>query len=286
MHQERSYVLALKNAWLPRHLYRGVDGDGLSLRTAEGLLLLGGGSHRTGENPEGGKYAALLDAFINAPGWYFARMHQERSYVLALKNAWLPRHLYRGVDGDGLSLRTAEGLLLLGGGSHRTGENPDGGKYAALLDAARLLFPGAQEVARWSAQDCVTVDRLPCIGPYALAQPRWYVATGFAKWGMTSSMVAARILSGMIAGDTPDFADVFSPQRPVLSADNMKPLLNETGHALRNLARVTPAPRCRHPGCTLTWNPDEDTWDCPCHGSRFSPDGSLLDGPAQTDLEK
>ena len=103
---------------------------------------------------------------------------------------------------------------------------------------------------------------------------------------MTSSMVAARILSGMIAGDAPNFADVFSPQRPVLSADNMKPLLNETGHALRNLARVTPAPRCRHLGCTLTWNPDEDTWDCPCHGSRFAPDGRLLDSPAQTDLEK
>ena len=223
--------------------------------------------------------------FVNAPGFYFARMHQERSYVLALENTWLPRHVHLGIEGDGLSLRAAGTMLLLGGGSHRTGENPDGGKYGALEEAARAFFPGSREVARWSAQDCVTVDRVPCIGQYARSQPRWYVATGFAKWGMTSSMAAARIISGMIAGDVPDFAEVFSPQRPVITADNMKPLMNEAGHAIRNLARVTPAPRCRHLGCELTWNPDEETWDCPCHGSRFGPDGSLLDGPAQENCD-
>ena len=219
--------------------------------------------------------------FVNAPGWYFARMHQERSYVLALENAWLPRSVHLGVDGDGLSLREAEGLLLLGGGGHRTGENEEGGRYAALRDAARTLFPGSREVACWSAQDCVTVDRIPCIGQYARSQPDWYVATGFAKWGMTTAMAGAKIIAGMIAGDAPDYAGVFSPQRPVITADNMKPLLDETGHALRNLAKVTPAPRCTHLGCELTWNPDEESWDCPCHGSRFGADGSLLDGPAQ-----
>ena len=222
--------------------------------------------------------------FVNVPGWYFARMHQERSYVLALKSPWLPQDVHLGVDGDGLSLREAEGLLLLGGGGHRTGENKEGGQYAALRDAARTLLPGCVEVGCWSAQDCVTVDRIPCIGQYARAQPRWYVATGFAKWGMTSAMVAAQLLSGMIAGDAPDWADVFSPQRPVIAADNMKPLLNEAGHVVRSLARVSPAPRCAHLGCELSWNPDEESWDCPCHGSRFTPEGRLLDGPAQTAL--
>ena len=222
--------------------------------------------------------------FINAPGWYFARMHQERSYVLALKGGWLPRHVHLGMDGDGLSLREAEGMLLLGGGSHRAGENEEGGKYAALRDQARTLFPGSEEVGCWSAQDCVTVDRIPCIGQYARSQPGWYVATGFAKWGMTSAMAAACILTGMIAGDAPEYADVFSPQRPVIAADNMKPLMDETGHVLRNLARVTPVPRCPHLGCRLCWNPDEESWDCPCHGSRFSADGTLLDGPAQEEL--
>lgn len=223
--------------------------------------------------------------FINAPGFYFARMHQERSYVLALESPWLPENYHLGVDGDGLSFRTAEGLLLLGGGSHRTGENTEGGKYDFLRDRARTLLPGSKEVAHWSAQDCVTVDHIPCIGPYARSQPRWYVATGFAKWGMTSSMVAARIISGMIAGDAPEYEEVFSPQRQVISMDNMKPLMNEAGHAIRNLAKVTPAPRCQHLGCELTWNPDEETWDCPCHGSRYGADGTLLDGPAQTSLK-
>lgn len=220
--------------------------------------------------------------FVNVPGWYFARMHQERSYVLALESSWLPRHVHLGVDGDGLSFRSAEGLLLLGGGSHRTGENPDGGQYEALRNAARTLFPGSKEIAHWSAQDCVTVDRIPCIGHYARSQPGWYVASGFGKWGMTSAMVSAKIIAGLIRGNAPDWAEVFSPQRQVISSDNMKPLMNEAGHALRNLVRVTPAPRCSHLGCELSWNPDEETWDCPCHGSRFDADGTLLDGPAQT----
>ena len=222
--------------------------------------------------------------FVNAPGWYFPRMHQERSYVLALQTRWLPRDVYLGVDGDGLSLREAGGQLLLGGSGHRTGENPDGGQYEALRSAAKALFPDAQETARWSAQDVVTVDRLPCIGQYARSRPGWYVAAGFAKWGMTTAMAAARIITGMIAGHVPEYADVFSPQRPVLTAGNMKPLLNETGHALRGLIPGTDGPRCAHLGCALVWNPEEQSWDCPCHGSRFEADGTLLDGPAQTDL--
>lgn len=223
--------------------------------------------------------------FVNVPGWYFARMHQERSYVLALESSWMPQHVHLGVDEDGLSFRQAEGWLLLGGGSHRTGENTDGGKYAELRDAARRLLPQSREAAHWSAQDCITVDRIPCIGHYARSQPRWYVATGFAKWGMTTAMASARIISEMITGRAPDWAEVFSPQRPVLSADNAKPLMNEAGHVLRSLTRVTPAPRCTHLGCELTWNPDEESWDCPCHGSRFDRDGTLLDGPAQTNCD-
>lgn len=222
--------------------------------------------------------------FVNVPGWYFARMHQERSYVLALENAWLPRHVHLGVDGDGLSFREAEGMLLLGGGSHRTGENRGGGKYDLLRNKARALFPGSREVACWSAQDCVTADRIPCIGQYARSRPRWYAATGFAKWGMTTAMAAARIISGLICGDVPEWAGVFSPQRPVIRPETIGPLMNETGHALRGLIRVTPAPRCTHLGCELTWNPDEDSWDCPCHGSRFSADGMPLDGPAREKL--
>lgn len=260
--------------------------------------------------------------FVNVPGLYFMRMHQERSYVLALRSPWLPSEgMYLGVDGDGLSLREAEGLLLLGGGGHRTGENREGSRYDGLTGQARALFPGSTEVARWSAQDCMTLDGVPYIGQYARSTPGWYVATGFGKWGMSSAMVSAQLLSGQLTGHAPDWAEVFSPQRFNLSA-SAEALANETGHAVRGLTREVFAlprglmeklpmghggvvehegrkvgvyraedgtchmidPRCPHLGCQLEWNPDERTWDCPCHGSRFTYDGQLLDGPAQTAL--
>ena len=259
--------------------------------------------------------------FVNVPGLYFMRMHQERSYVLALRSGWLPRDMYLGIDGDALSLREAEGLLLLGGGGHRTGENRQGGRYEALTGQARTLFPGSREAARWSAQDCMTLDGVPYIGQYSRSAPDWYVATGFGKWGMTSSMVAAQTIAGMICGETPSWAEVFSPRRFRLSA-SAQALANETGHAVRGLTRellglprgaaddlprghggiveaqgrklgvykdeqgtlFTVDARCPHLGCQLEWNPDERTWDCPCHGSRFAYDGALLDGPAQITL--
>lgn len=260
--------------------------------------------------------------FINVPGWYFMRMHQERSYVLALSGCAPMKGLYYGVDADGLSFRPAGNLLLLGGAGHRTGENKAGGRYAELLSRAHSLYPDAQVTAQWSAQDCMPLDHVPYIGPYAASAPQWYVATGFAKWGMTTSMVAARLISSLIAGETPEWAEVFSPARfhPGAALPN---LMNEAGHAVHGLTRGAFSipdtvlaelpcghgglvevggvkvgvykeengrchmvdPRCPHLGCELTWNPDEKTWDCPCHGSRFRYDGMLLDNPAQTDLD-
>ena len=261
--------------------------------------------------------------FVNVPGWYFMRMHQERSYVLALESHWLPEGMYYGVDPQGLSLRAAEGLLLLGGESHRTGENSQGGRYETLLKRAESLLPGSREAARWSAQDCMTLDGLPYIGPFSASTPEWYVATGFGKWGMTSSMVAATLIADAIAGHAPDWADVFSPARFQLSA-SAKNLATDTAQAFKGLARefltlpqsalddlpkghggIVEAegrkagvykdeegrcyvvnPRCPHLGCQLEWNPDEKSWDCPCHGSRFSYEGDLIDNPAQEHLAK
>lgn len=258
--------------------------------------------------------------FLNAPGYYFLRMHQERSYVLALEGAPALPGMYFSADPGGLSLRGAEGLLLAGGGAHRTGENPAGGIYEALRRSAALLFPNAAEAARWSAQDCVTLDGMPYIGQFSTATPGWYVATGFGKWGMTSSMAAAHLIRDLILGQENAWARLFSPQRftPAASAGR---LLREGLHAARGLVRpLLPAdgsaaalppgrggivelggekagvyrspdgalravrPRCPHLGCQLAWNPDEASWDCPCHGSRFDPAGRLLTGPAQTDL--
>lgn len=219
--------------------------------------------------------------FVNLPGWHFLRMHQERSHVLALRSAWMPRGMYLGIDGDALSIREAEDFLLLGGAGRRTGENREGGCFDLLRDRARTLFPGAQEAAAWSAQDCVTADGVPLIGQYARKTPAWHLATGFGKWGMTSAMVAARVIAGRICGDVPEWAEVFSPQRFHFQAGK-KGLADEAAHALKGLATFS-APRCPHLGCALSWNPDEHTWDCPCHGSRFTADGARLDGPATRD---
>lgn len=260
--------------------------------------------------------------FVNVPGFYFARMHQERSYVLALKNAACPQGMYLGVDADaGWSLRTAGQLLLLGGAGHRTGENRTGGRYEQLRQKAREWWPHSQEVTCWSAQDCMTLDGLPYLGRFAPSQPEWYVATGFGKWGMTSSMVSALLLARLISGEAPAEAQLFSPSRftPSASAENF---LHDAAHAMRDLSRQVfgaaraaaqdlpcghggvveaggekvgayHAPdgqfyfvstRCPHLGCQLEWNPDEKSWDCPCHGSRFDFRGRLLDGPAQQPL--
>lgn len=261
--------------------------------------------------------------FVNFPGYYFLRMHQERSYVLALENALLPQGLYYGVDPDGLSLRQAEHCLLLGGGGHRTGENSAGGRYRLLRREAERYWPQSREVAHWSAQDCMPMDSVPYIGRYASDREGWYVATGFRKWGMTGSMAAAMLLSDQIAGrEHPDRA-VFSPQRFDLPASakslmadgkqTVKGLSRQLFAKGRALAEELPAghggvveldgekvgayrtesgelflvsTRCPHLGCQLEWNPDEKSWDCPCHGSRFDYRGELLSGPAQIPLER
>jgi len=107
------------------------------------------------------------------------------------------------------------------------------------------------------------------------------VATGYEKWGMTGAMLAAMLLRDEMGGHTHPYAPLFAPTRP------LPPLrfLRETGAVLRHYVRPT-APRCPHLGCALRYNQQEHSWDCPCHGSRFAPDGRWLNGPAVSDLSK
>ncbi len=230
---------------------------------------------------------------INVPGFYFIRQHQERSYVLALsgcenfKQGKL-KGMYLGIDENGLSFRSAGDVLLLGGSSHRTGENKSGGAYRFLEQSAERLFPECKEVARWSAQDCMPHDGIPFIGRYSMFTPDLYVATGFQKWGMTSSMIAALILRDEICGIENPYAKLFSPQRLNLRA-SIGNLMLDAGMSVKGLTKglfCKKAPRCPHMGCELVWNPDEKSWDCPCHGSRFEENGKLLDNPAKRGIEK
>ena len=237
--------------------------------------------------------------FINFPGMYFARMHQERSYVLALENASIPGGMWIGAGDGGYSFRKYGDLVLFGGEGHRTGENSGGGKYEALRKRASGFFQNSRVKTYWSAQDCVTADGVPYIGRYSDSTPNWYVATGFQKWGMTTSMASAMILRDMICGRENPYADAFDPGRFDLKA--VAGTFSEGAQAVKGLTRSllnipqaykdesgevhAVSVKCPHLGCQLEWNPDEKTWDCPCHGSRFTANGELISGPAQEDLE-
>ena len=215
----------------------------------------------------------------NKHGAFWLKQYQHRSYVLALENAGRVDGMYLDESGTGLSLRDQGDVLLLGGGSHRTGHA--GGGWDALERAARLYYPGAVIRQRWATQDCMTLDDMPYIGRYSPRTPDLYVATGFNKWGMTSSMVASEILCELAQGKSHPDGELFSPARSMLH-----PRLAANGaNALWNLLTPT-VPRCPHMGCALKWNRQEHSWDCPCHGSRFEKSGTLLDGPATGDLRK
>ena len=217
--------------------------------------------------------------FLNKHGNYFLKLYQERSYVLALKNAPLPKGMYVDADARGLSFRTWGEYLLLGGGGHRTGKK--GGGWQELRDFKERFYPQAQEVAHWATQDCMTLDGIPYIGQYSAKTPGLFVTTGFHKWGMTSAMVAALLLRDLVQGKENPWSGVFSPSRSILRPQ----LLCNAGESILHLLKPT-APRCPHLGCALRYNPQEHSWDCPCHGSRFTEDGQLLDNPATGDLEK
>ncbi len=215
---------------------------------------------------------------LNKHGSYFLKMYQRRSYVLALQGAPDVGGMYLDEAEDGLSFRNAGELLLLGGGGHRTGGH--GGGWYELERITERYYPGAKERNRWAAQDCITLDGVPYIGAYSGRTRGLYVATGFNKWGMTSAMAAAMILADLVTGRNNPYAAVFSPSRSMLRPQ----LAVNAGQAVLHLLTPT-ARRCPHMGCALKWNPRERTWDCPCHGSRFTEDGKLIDNPATGDLK-
>jgi glycine/D-amino acid oxidase-like deaminating enzyme/nitrite reductase/ring-hydroxylating ferredoxin subunit len=257
--------------------------------------------------------------FINAPGYFWLRQHQQRSYVLALAHAQLIDGMYRDENTSGLSLRNYNDLLVFSKGDHRTGKNEEGGYYDSLQKKAKELYPDCQIICRWSAQDAQSEDTVPYIGKFSASTPNWFVATGYNKWGMTTSMVSSMIISDMIEERTSPYEDVYSPQRfkPAAGAEKFLTDVKEAAVNLFKQGFTLPeeqirdvcanqalvvehegnkigvyrdpenkvhmvSTRCSHLGCQLAWNADDLAWECPCHGSRFDFDGKVLNGPAQT----
>lgn len=215
---------------------------------------------------------------LNKHGAYFLKLYQQRSYVIALEGAPRVDGMYLDCAENGLSVRSAGQRLLLGGGGHRTGKQGLGWKLPEAV--AETYYPKARVAARWATQDCMTLDGMTYIGRYSRATPDLYVATGFQKWGMSTAMASAMILTDLVQDRENPYASLFSPCRSMLH----RQLLVNGGEAAVNLLLPT-KPRCPHLGCALRWNAAEHSWDCPCHGSRFDRDGKVLNNPATDDMK-
>jgi glycine/D-amino acid oxidase-like deaminating enzyme/nitrite reductase/ring-hydroxylating ferredoxin subunit len=229
-----------------------------------------------------------------------------------------PTRSVRAVPLDG------DELLLVGGEGHRTGSGGDTEeRYARLERFAQEHWDVESVEYRWSAQDNTTVDGVPYVGRLTPRSSQVLMATGFAKWGMTGGTAAAMLLSDLVLGRDNGWAGLFDPNRIELRAgaprfveENARVGLRFVGdriakrgtrpieslapgegdivrHAGEKVAGhrrddgtlVAVSPSCSHLGCQVTWNRAERSWDCPCHGSRFAPEGDVLQGPAVHRLE-
>jgi glycine/D-amino acid oxidase-like deaminating enzyme len=223
-------------------------------------------------------------------GGFFARAHPFRSYAMAVRlDRERPRGMYISVESPTRSVRsTADGWTILGGEGHKVGHDDDTRqRYDALDSWARSHFDIKEAGYRWSAQDYESVDGLPYIGRVLGTSHRVWVATGFRKWGMTNGTVAAMILRDLIAGRDNAWASTFEATR-LAPGQSLRTLIRENIDVGKRLVadRLTKkGPTCTHLGCRLMWNTAEESWDCPCHGSRFAADGALLQGPATKDLD-
>ena len=234
-----------------------------------------------------GTGAATLDR-----GLYFAKVEAHRSYVVVFDGVTPPDAMYLSAGTPTRSLREVPvaggSRLMVGGAGHVVGRAQS---ERASLDELRswtaAFYPGAAETHAWSAQDYSPPDGVPFVGPLPRGRGRVYVATGFDKWGMTNAVAAARSISTEILdGKPPSWA---RPLRHRLTgprtAAGVLRLNAEVGlAACRSLPGVRSRPRCTHLGGVLSWNDAEESWDCPLHGSRFGPDGAVLEGPATCPL--
>lgn len=269
--------------------------------------------------------------FINFPGVYFPKMYQVTSYALGIEtNNKLFDGMYINSKEPTLSFRTAKygnkRLLILAGGNHKTGFAPDSKDsygYNFLEKEAKELYPESKIVYKWNTRDCISLDKIPYIGKFSNLMPNVYVATGFNKWGMTSSNVAANIITDSILKRENKYSNIYNSTRfnPIKNRVELSNMLKQTFKSfVTNRIKIPKEdlsvikndnggiikidgkdvgiykdkkgkvfavdPTCTHLGCLLTWNNVEKTWDCPCHGSRFDFLGKNLYEPALKDLKR
>ena len=210
------------------------------------------------------------------------------------------------------------------GAGHPTGHGDESpARWGELERWTRDHFDVESFDYRWSSQDHMSVDGLPYVGR-SPRTARTFVATGFNKWGLTNGTAAAHMLTNLVAGRDDPWLHAFDATR-IGGPATITRLIKQNLHvatrlvkdwagriSTRSVADLAPgdggivkadrrtvaayrgpdgsvqavSPTCTHMGCTLSWNGAETSWDCPCHGSRFSTDGAVLAGPATTPLER
>lgn len=254
----------------------------------------------------------------------FATSTAQRSYSMACRiDGSMPHDMYLSADSPSHSLRTAlaptgEQVLLVGGHGHPVGkELPASSHMQGLAQWSRAHFAVREFTHRWSAQDWVTSDVLPQVGPAPVGPEGLLMAGGFGKWGITNGAAAAQVLAGHITDDVPTWGHIYRPRITSsrsgwgrLAATNMDVAANlAKGWLLDPRVRVPdtgvrrdlPVPAavstvdgvrrvcsavCTHLGGIVRWDDTENSWDCPLHGSRFGPDGEVLTGPAVDPLRR
>jgi len=268
--------------------------------------------------------------FYDKPGLYFARMYADRSYAIGIKTDQpYPGGMYVSADSPSRSIRytpleDGQHLLILGGENHKTGQGIDTlTHYQALETFAKDVFDLQEYHYRWSAQDLVTLDNVPYIGPVTEAKEHILVATGYKKWGMTSGILAGHLLTDYIMNRDNPYKELYAPSRFDADPDLKKTIsfnadvakhfvkgklefvpkdpgdlkIGEGSVVMHNSQRAGAYKdengklyivdtTCTHLGCECEWNHAEKTWDCPCHGSRFSYAGDIVEGPALKPLKK
>ncbi|CAM3221623.1 FAD-dependent oxidoreductase [Filibacter tadaridae] len=225
-------------------------------------------------------------------GMQIMKLSVDRSYIVSAVADMALRSQYIAVDSPKRSIRTAQidgrTFFLLSGESHQAGMiEYTQINYNQLYHELRSVYRLSTITNGWSAQDPQTPDMIPYAGMISSGMPHVYISTGYRKWGLSNSLASARIISDLIIGKTNRASALYSPDRTGFGSFLLQSLKN-TGLVVKEFAggHITRmnAPICTHMGCRTRWNDGDETWDCPCHGSRFRKDGSVLEGPATKPL--
>lgn len=277
------------------------------------------------------KYVVMATRYPikDIPGFHFLKMYQDTSYIIAVKTKEkIFDGMYISCDNPTISFRNAkynnEDILLIGGNTNKTGENINlKDRYDILIQTANSIFKNYTILDKWDTEDCVSLDKIPYIGDFSCMYNNMFIATGFKKWGITTSNVAANIIVDKIIGKNNNFEKIYNSTRfkPIKNRKELYNMLKQTTNSMiinklkiksedlkdfpNDSAKVTKingklvgiykdensnfnaiSPICTHLGCLLKFNDLDKTWDCPCHGSRFNIDGKNIYNPAFKKLPK